>query len=130
MNPTLHRADGAVTNLSGLIRLVGTRDLERTTRAMDDAAGRLSRYYLAQMIANAAYGGAMAIGLLLIGVPSAVLWGITAGVLRFVPQLGGLLAAVLPLALAAAVDPGWTMVLATAALGRLIAWNSGRLLPA
>ncbi len=99
-----------------IIRLVGTRDLERTTRAMDDAAGRLSRYYLAQTIANAAYGAALAVGLLLIGVPNAVLWGITAGVLRFVPQLGGMLAAVLPLALAAAVDPGWTMVMATAAL--------------
>jgi len=99
-----------------IIRLVGTRDLERTTRAMDDAAGRLSRYYLAQTIANAAYGGALAVGLLVIGVPNAVLWGITAGVLRFVPQLGGMLAAVLPLALAAAVDPGWTMVLATAGL--------------
>jgi predicted PurR-regulated permease PerM len=99
-----------------IIRLVGTRDLERTTRAMDDAAGRLSRYYLAQTIANAAYGAALALGLLVIGVPNALLWGITAGVLRFVPQLGGLLAALLPLALAAAVDAGWTMVLATAAL--------------
>jgi predicted PurR-regulated permease PerM len=99
-----------------VIRLIGARDLERTTRAMDDAAGRLSQFYLAQTIANAFYGGALALGLFVIGVPNPILWGIVAGVLRFVPTLGGLLAAAVPIALAAAVDPGWTMVLATIAL--------------
>jgi predicted PurR-regulated permease PerM len=94
-----------------VIRLIGARDLERTTRAMDDAAGRLSRFYLAQTIANAGYGTALAAGLFVIGVPNPVLWGIVASVLRFVPSLGGLLAAAVPVALAAAVDPGWTMVL-------------------
>jgi predicted PurR-regulated permease PerM len=99
-----------------VIRLIGARDLERTTRAMDDAAGRLSRFYLAQTIANACYGTALAVGLFAIGVPNPVLWGIVAAVLRFVPSLGGLLAAAVPIALAAAVDPGWTMVVATVSL--------------
>ncbi len=99
-----------------VIRLIGTRDLERTTRAMDDAAGRLSRFYLAQTIANAGYGGVLAVGLFVIGVPNPVLWGIVASLLRFVPSLGGLLAAAVPIALAAAVDQGWTMVLATVGL--------------
>ncbi len=99
-----------------VIRLIGARDLERTTRAMDDAAGRLSQFYLAQTVANMFYGAALALGLFVIGVPNPILWGIVAGVLRFVPTLGGLLAAAVPIALAAAVDPGWTMVLATVAL--------------
>jgi predicted PurR-regulated permease PerM len=99
-----------------VIRLIGARDLERTTRAMDDAAGRLSQFYLAQTIANAFYGAALALGLFLIGVPNPILWGIVASVLRFVPTLGGLLAAAVPIALAATVDQGWTMVLATVAL--------------
>jgi hypothetical protein len=47
------------------------------------------------------------VGLSLIGVPSAALWGVLAGLLRFVPYVGPLLAAVAPLTLAAAVDPGW-----------------------
>jgi predicted PurR-regulated permease PerM len=99
-----------------VIRLVGARDLERTTRAMDDAAGRLSQFYLAQTLANAVYGSVLSIGLFVIGVPNPVLWGILAAVLRFVPTLGGPLAAALPLAIATAVDPGWTMVLQTGAL--------------
>ncbi len=99
-----------------VIRLAGAHDLERTTEAMNDAAGRLSQFYLAQTFANAVYGSSMAFGLLLIGVPNPVLWGIMAGVMRFVPSLGGLLAAALPIAIAAAVDPGWTMVAYTALL--------------
>jgi predicted PurR-regulated permease PerM len=99
-----------------VIRLVGARDLERTTRAMDDAAGRLSQFYLAQTLANGVYGSILSIGLALIGVPNPVLWGILAAVLRFVPTLGGPLAAALPIAIATAVDPHWTMAAETAAL--------------
>lgn len=99
-----------------VIRLLGTRDLERTTRAMNDAAGRLSRLYLAQTLANATFGAAIAAGLWVIGIPNPGLWGIMAGLLRFVPILGTLLAAALPTALAAAVDTGWTMVAATIAV--------------
>ena len=63
-----------------------------------------------------ASGVFIAIGLWLIGVPNAVLWGIFAGLMRFVPFIGGIIAAFFPILLAAAVDPGWTMVLATAGL--------------
>jgi hypothetical protein len=52
----------------------------------------------------------------MIGVPSPVLWGILAAVLRFVPYIGAVISAVFPLTLAAAVDPGWSMLLWTAAL--------------
>jgi len=77
---------------------------------------RLSRYFLAQTGLNAFFGVVVAIGLALIGVPNAVLWGMLAALLRFVPYVGAFLAAAFPVALAFAVDPGWSMVLWTLAL--------------
>jgi predicted PurR-regulated permease PerM len=89
------------------IRLFGSTDLHRTTIAMDDAGQRLSRYFVSQLGVNACFGVVIGVGLWLIGVPAAALWGVLAGLLRFVPYVGPLLAAVAPLTLAAAVDPGW-----------------------
>jgi predicted PurR-regulated permease PerM len=89
------------------IRLFGSRDLHRTTIAMDDVGQRLSRYFVSQLGVNACFGVVIGVGLWLIGVPSAALWGVLAGLLRFVPYVGPLLAALAPLTLAAAVDPGW-----------------------
>jgi predicted PurR-regulated permease PerM len=99
-----------------LIRLAGSHDLQRTTAALDDAAGRLSRLFLIQLVVNGAFGVVIGVGLSLIGIPSAVLWGILAAVLRFVPYIGAFIAAAFPLALAVAVDPGWSMLLWTLAL--------------
>jgi predicted PurR-regulated permease PerM len=99
-----------------LIRLAGSYDLQRTTAALDDAAGRLSRLFLTQLIVNGAFGVVIGTGLWLIGIPSAILWGILAAVLRFVPYIGAVIAAAFPLTLAVAVDPGWSMLLWTLAL--------------
>ena len=99
-----------------MIRLFGSSDLHRTTAAMDDAARRLSRYFLTQLALNAAFGVVAAIGLWLIGVPSPILWGVFAALMRFVPYIGSFVAAVPPILLAAAVDPGWSMALMTLAL--------------
>ena len=99
-----------------LIRLAGSHDLQRTTAALDDAASRLSRLFLIQLLVNGSFGVVIGIGLWLIGVPSAILWGILAGVLRFVPYIGAFIAAAFPLALAVAVDPAWSMLLWTVAL--------------
>jgi len=99
-----------------LIRLAGSHDLQRTTAALDDAASRLSRLFLIQLLLNGSFGVIIGLGLWLIGVPSAILWGILAGVLRFVPYIGAAIAAAFPLALALAVDPTWTMLLWTVAL--------------
>ncbi len=99
-----------------LIRLFGSSDLHRTTLAIDDAAHRLSRYFLTQLAVNAGFGVIVGSGLMLIGVPNPILWGVLGALLRFVPYIGSLIAAVLPVALAAAVDPGWSKALWTAAL--------------
>jgi predicted PurR-regulated permease PerM len=98
------------------IKLAGSHDLQKTTAALDDAATRLSRLFLIQLAVNAAFGVVIGAGLWIIGVPSPILWGILAAILRFVPYIGAVIAAVFPLTLAAAVDPGWSMLLWTAAL--------------
>ena len=99
-----------------LIRLFGSRDLHRTTIAIDDAARRLSRYFLSQLAVNASFGVIVGIGLAVIGVPSPVLWAVIGAMLRFVPYVGSYIAAILPVALAAAVDPGWSMAVWTMVL--------------
>lgn len=96
-----------------MIRLFGSGDLHRTTAAMDDAAARLSRYFLTQLGLNAGFGVVVAIALFVIGVPSPALFGIIAALFRFVPYVGAVGAGLLPVLLAAAVDPGWTMVVET-----------------
>src|SRR4051794_26019904 len=98
------------------IRLAGSGDLERTTAALDDAGRRLGRLFATQLVLNAIFGAVIGLGLALIGVPSAPLWGLLATILRFVPYIGAMLAAALPIALAAAVGDGWTMTIWTAAL--------------
>src|SRR5262249_12377160 len=61
-----------------LIRLGGSHDLQRTTAALDDAAGRLRRLFLNQLLINTGFGILIGVGLWLIGIPSAILWGILA----------------------------------------------------
>ncbi|HET9148236.1 MAG TPA: AI-2E family transporter, partial [Acetobacteraceae bacterium] len=99
-----------------LIRLFGSQDLHGTTIAMDEAAERLSRYFVAKLAINFGFGVLIGIGLYFIGVPSPVLWGVLAMLLRFVPYIGPWAAAVPPILLAAAVAPGWSVALWTAGL--------------
>jgi predicted PurR-regulated permease PerM len=90
-----------------VILLIGYRRMTATTRALDEAGARISRYLLMQSIINGSFGVAVGLGLFLIGVPYAVTWGFLAAALRFIPYLGPFVAALLPLALSLAVFPGW-----------------------
>ena len=99
-----------------LVRLVGRKDLHRTILAMNDAARRLSRYFLIQLALNSAFGTFIAAGLWLAGLPSPLLWGILAGLMRFVPFIGSFIAVVPPFLLALAVTPGWSLALVVLAL--------------
>ncbi len=99
-----------------LIRLAGARGLPRTTQALEDAAQRVGRYLLMQLVVNTTYAVPIGIGLWLIGIPNPVLWALLCGLMRFVPYIGPIVAAFFPLALAIAVDPGWTMLLLTGGL--------------
>lgn len=89
------------------IRLAGHGQLNLMTQALDDAGRRLSRYLVLQFAVNACYGAVFGLTLYFIGIPHALLWGVFAGVLRFIPYVGTLIAAALPVALALAVFPGW-----------------------
>jgi predicted PurR-regulated permease PerM len=103
-----------------LIRLIGAGDLVRTTRMLEDAAGRVSTYLLIQLLVNVIYAVPIALGLWLIGVPNPLLWGMITLVFRFVPYIGSFLSAAFPLLMAFAAMPGWSGVLWTAALFGLV----------
>jgi predicted PurR-regulated permease PerM len=90
-----------------LILLIGYRRVTATTRALDEAGTRISRYLLMQSLINGSFGVAVGLGLFLIGIPYAIIWGSLAAALRFIPYLGAFIALLLPLALSLAVFPGW-----------------------
>ena len=89
------------------IRLVGTGQVTVTTYMLGDAAKRVSRFLSVLFVMNAAFGIAVSIGLYLIGVPNAILWGILAATLRFVPYIGQWIAAAPPICLAMATSTDW-----------------------
>ena len=99
-----------------LIRLIGQGRISATSQAMDDAASRVSRYLLMQLVVNVSYGIPVAIGLYFIGVPNAILWGALSTVLRFIPYLGPWIAAAFPILLSLAVSPDWMAPLLTIGL--------------
>lgn len=98
-----------------LLRLLGG-NLNIGTDVLDEAGQRIGTYLRMQLLVNVTYGIPMAAGLWFIGVPAAIMWGMLAVVLRFVPYVGPIISAVFPLTLAFAVDPGWNMFLWTLGL--------------
>jgi len=109
-----------------VLRLLGARYLHLTTEALNDAAGRVSRYLLMQIVINGWTGLAVTIGLWALHVPNAVLWGALTLALRFIPYIGVWMAAAIPLALSFAVFDDWTrplMVFGLFALLELFDWS-------
>src|SRR5215469_368612 len=98
------------------VRLAGSKDMQRTTVALDEAAARLSRYLALQTLINGSFGFIIGVGLWLEGIPDAGLWGLMGMMFRFVPYVGVPLAFLFPAALAVAVDPGWSMLVWVMAL--------------
>ena len=109
------------------IRMAGPSDLRATTLVLNDAGERLSRFFVSQFSVNLGVGAALWLGLALIGLPHATLWAALAAVLRFVPYVGVWIAALIAAALAAAVDPGWTLVMLTLGLFVLVELIAGQL---
>jgi predicted PurR-regulated permease PerM len=99
-----------------VIRLLGYGRLSMTTQALDDAGERVSQYLLAQFIVNAALGLAIGVGLYLLGVPYALLWGLLVVALRFIPYLGIWIALILPFAVSLATSTNWWQPLSVLAL--------------
>jgi len=98
------------------IRIAGGTDVRATTLALNDASERLSRFFVSQFTVNFGVGIALWVGLAIIGLPHAVLWASLAAALRFVPYVGVWIAAFFSVLLGAAVDPGWTLAIATLTL--------------
>lgn len=107
-----------------IIAVVSHGNYVTTTEALDEAAGRISRYLIAQTVVNTSYGFVLSVGLALIGAtmtdggefPNMILWGVLATCLRFVPYLGPTAAAIFPLAIALSVFPGYSVFVAVLAL--------------
>jgi predicted PurR-regulated permease PerM len=90
-----------------LFRLAGLSRIHLMTQALEDATQRVSRYLLLQVLVNACFGALCGLGLNLIGVPYAALWGALAAILRIVPYIGSPIAGLLPLVLSLAVFDKW-----------------------
>src|SRR5215813_4414428 len=90
-----------------LFRLVGYGRVTVTTKALDEAGRRISRALRMQAMVNGTYGSAVGLGLFCLGVPYALMWGLFAGMLRFIPYIGPAVGALLPIALSMAVFTGW-----------------------
>src|SRR5262245_25332334 len=106
-----------------IVRLIGDRRLVITTKALDEMSRRISRYLVTQFLTNAGFGAAIAVALLLIGVPYAIVWGALGASLRFIPYVGSWIAALAPTIVSLAVFPGWLeplLVLGTVAAIELV----------
>ncbi len=90
-----------------LVRACGQARIPVTTATVTDTASRVARYFAALALANAAIGTVIGAGLYAIGVPKALLWGLLAAILRFIPYVGATLAALFPAALSAAIFETW-----------------------
>jgi predicted PurR-regulated permease PerM len=91
-----------------IVTVAGRGALATTTKALEDAGTRISRYLIMQFFINASFGTAVAIGLYLIGVPYAMMWGLFAATLRYIPYIGPWIAAVLPVLTSLVVFTGWS----------------------
>jgi predicted PurR-regulated permease PerM len=90
-----------------VVRLFGSDRLAETTRALDEASARISRYLITQTALNVSFGATVATGLFLIGLPFALTWGVLGALLRFIPYAGAWAAAGLPVVMSLAVFDGW-----------------------
>lgn len=99
-----------------LVQLIGGSNILATSRLLAEAGARVSTYLLAQVVVNVIYAIPIWLGLWLIGVPNALFFGLVTLVMRFVPYIGSAISAILPLLMAFAVSPDWSLVLWTAVL--------------
>ena len=96
-----------------IVRLMGPSEIGRSTQALNDAALDLAQFFRLQAGLNLSFGVAVGVVLWVIGLPNPALWGALAAVSRFIPYIGGVVAAVGPLLIAASIEPGWGKLIAT-----------------
>ncbi|MGC8551013.1 MAG: AI-2E family transporter [Acidobacteriaceae bacterium] len=90
-----------------VLLLAGEGQINVMTRALNDAGQRISTYLIMNVLVNTAYGIVIGMGLYLLHVPNATLWGVLFGLLRLVPYFGVLVAGSATVIFTLAVFPGW-----------------------
>ena len=98
---------------SRIIKLMGQSRISSTTSAMKDASEKVTSYLFRLLVVNLGFGLWVFVGLMLIGIPNALLWGCLAGILRFIPYLGAWIAAIIPIALSFIISDGWLIPIVT-----------------
>jgi predicted PurR-regulated permease PerM len=94
-----------------MIRLTGHGRVTTTTKAVDDASRRVSRYLFTQLLLNSGFGAVILVGLLGMGVKYALLWAFIAFVMRYVPYIGTWIGVVPPAVYALAISDGWGLMI-------------------
>ncbi|TLD71262.1 AI-2E family transporter [Phragmitibacter flavus] len=94
-----------------IVRLAGFSRLTTTTRALDEVGDRVSHYLLMQGTINGLYGLMLSGALALVGLPYVILWGVLAAIFRYIPYIGPIIVAVLPVGFSLAYFDGWTQPL-------------------
>jgi predicted PurR-regulated permease PerM len=110
------------------IRIVGHGKILVTTRALEEAARKVSSYLWRSLLLNGFHGLVVGIGLTIIGLPNALLWGLLAALLRFIPYAGPWVAAAFPVLASLAMFPGWSQPLLTIGLFAALELVSNNLL--
>ena len=90
-----------------IIRLAGHGKIVVATRFVNEAGQRVSRFLLMQAMVNGIFGLIFGLGLLLIGVKYALLWGFLGAMLRYLPYIGPYLAVTFPISISLAMSEGW-----------------------
>jgi predicted PurR-regulated permease PerM len=97
-----------------LLLLAGDRALYVTTKALNEASSKISRYLHRQLLLNGLHGTALGLILWGLGVPNPLVWGVLAGVLRFIPYAGPTVSTIVPILVSFASSPGWSQTVLTA----------------
>jgi predicted PurR-regulated permease PerM len=89
----------------GLLFLAPARHRTRVALVIDRISETLERWLIAQIVVMIAVGVVTWIGLAIIGIPSAFILGIQAGLLAFIPTVGAIIAGVI--VVLASLASGW-----------------------
>lgn len=97
-----------------IITWAGRRQVGLSTTAIDEASTRIGGFLRMQAVVNGVYGVIVVAMLMSFGIPNALLWGVLASLMRFVPYIGPWVGAAAPVLLTLAVSPDWTTPLLVA----------------